>query len=63
MSFLGLDVGGSKCRYEWWPRGHAPGGESPTAQPSVDGVDAAAATLVAAVRAAESGGGRPDAVV
>ena len=25
MSFLGLDVGGTKCRFEWWPRGCAAG--------------------------------------
>ena len=63
MSFLGLDVGGSKCRYEWWPRGCAPGGDAATAQPAVQGVDAAVTALHDAVTAAAASHRRPEAVV
>ena len=63
MSFLGLDVGGSKCRYEWWPRGCAEGGDATTAQPAVHGVDQAVAALHDAVAAAIAAHERPDAVV
>ncbi|MFN3241524.1 MAG: N-acetylglucosamine kinase [Planctomycetota bacterium] len=63
MSFLGLDVGGSKCRFEWWPRGSAPGGDAPTSQPAVDGVDAASAALAVAIERAVAAHRRPEAVV
>jgi len=63
MNFLGLDVGGSKCRYEWWPRGNAPGGDAETAQPAVHGVDAAVTALERAIVAATSAHARPQAVV
>jgi N-acetylglucosamine kinase-like BadF-type ATPase len=52
MQFLGVDVGGSRCRYAWWPEGRLPGGEAPAAVPTVHGVTAAAAALAAALRAA-----------
>lgn len=42
MAYLGLDVGGSKCRFEWWPRGARAGGDGRSVQPAVHGVDAAA---------------------
>ena len=63
MSFLGLDVGGTKCRFEWWPRGCAAGGDAPTAQPAVHGVGAAVEGLEAAVRAATAAHEQPEAVV
>ncbi len=63
MSFLGLDVGGSKCRYEWWPRGCAEGGDASPAQPAVDGLDAAVEALGAAVAQAAAGHEAPRAVV
>ena len=63
MSFLGLDVGGTKCRYEWWPDGAAAGGDAPTARAGVDGDDAVVAALDGAIRAAASDHGAPDAVV
>lgn len=36
VSFLGLDIGGSKCRYEWWPEGHAEAGVTDPVHPAVD---------------------------
>lgn len=63
MSFLGLDVGGSKCRFEWWPRGCAAGGDAPTAQPAVDGSDAAVQALAGAIEQATGRHQCPDAVV
>ena len=62
---LGLDVGGSKCRYAWWPAERGPGGGARPAQPAVDGIDAtvdAMADAIAAARAS-AGGAVPDAVV
>jgi N-acetylglucosamine kinase-like BadF-type ATPase len=50
--FLGLDVGGSQCRFEWWPTGSAPGGDAASVQPAVHGVDAAVVGLDAALHAA-----------
>ncbi|MFN9842746.1 MAG: BadF/BadG/BcrA/BcrD ATPase family protein, partial [Planctomycetota bacterium] len=52
MTFLGLDVGGSQCRYEWWPAGCAAGGDAASVQPAVHGVDATAAGLFAALQQA-----------
>lgn len=63
MSFLGLDVGGSKCRYEWWPSGSLPGGDAPTARPSVDGVEVVVDALAGAIEAAVVDGRVPAAVV
>jgi glucosamine kinase len=50
--FLGLDVGGSQCRYEWWPAGIRPGGDAASVQPAVHGVDATVQGLAAALLAA-----------
>ena len=36
MSYLGLDIGGSKCRYEWWPPGQIVGGMTEPIHPAVD---------------------------
>lgn len=36
VSFLGLDIGGSKTRYEWWPAGAADGGVADPVHPAVD---------------------------
>lgn len=52
MEFLGFDVGGSQCRYEWWPAGSRPGGDARAVQPAVQGIDAACDGLAAALRAA-----------
>lgn len=52
MVFLGLDVGGSQCRFEWWPAGAARGGDAASVQPAVHGIDATVAGLDAALRAA-----------
>lgn len=50
--FLGLDVGGSQCRYEWWPTGCRPGGDARAVQPAVQGLDAACDGLALALRTA-----------
>jgi len=50
--FLGLDVGGSQCRYEWWPAGCRSGGDARAVQPAVQGLDAACDGLAEALRAA-----------
>lgn len=50
--FLGLDVGGSQCRYEWWPAGCRSGGDARAVQPAVQGLDAACDGLTEALRAA-----------
>lgn len=52
MRFLGVDVGGSRCRYEWLPAGVLPGGEAVAATPTVHGLTAAAAALAAALQTA-----------
>ncbi len=62
MAYLGLDVGGSKCRFEWWPRGARAGGDARSVQPAVHGVEAAAEGLAVALRAA-AGDGAPTAAV
>lgn len=36
VSYLGLDIGGSKCRYEWWPEGCAASGVTDPVHPAVD---------------------------
>jgi N-acetylglucosamine kinase-like BadF-type ATPase len=36
VSYLGLDIGGSKCRYEWWPEGAAERGVTDPVHPAVD---------------------------
>jgi len=36
VSFLGLDIGGSKCRYEWWPVDVIAGGVTDPVHPAVD---------------------------
>ncbi|HEB54454.1 MAG TPA: hypothetical protein ENI87_14480 [bacterium] len=36
MAFLGLDIGGSKARFEWWPASAHPGGDAPAVHPAVD---------------------------
>lgn len=62
MASLGLDVGGSKCRYAFWPDQSRPGGEAPTVQPAVDGVALAVERIAAAI-AAGCGATMPDAIV
>lgn len=56
MAFLGFDVGGSKCRFEWWPRGARAGGDGRSVQPAVHGVDVAADGLAAVLRDAARDG-------
>ncbi|MFT4840488.1 MAG: N-acetylglucosamine kinase-like BadF-type ATPase [Planctomycetota bacterium] len=36
VSYLGLDIGGSKCRYEWWPEGSVDSGVTNPVHPAVD---------------------------
>ncbi|MCA8951600.1 MAG: ATPase, partial [Planctomycetes bacterium] len=50
MICLGLDVGGTSCRAEWWPAGARPCGVAPGVQPAVQGVDAAVAGLLRVLR-------------
>ncbi|MBL8748791.1 MAG: hypothetical protein JNK78_06500 [Planctomycetes bacterium] len=45
MHFLGVDVGGTHCRCEWWPPDSRPGAHSRGVQPAVHGVDAAVEAL------------------
>jgi glucosamine kinase len=52
VTFLGLDVGGSKCRYEWWPADSLPGGDARAVQPAVHGLDATVAGLAEALETA-----------
>jgi N-acetylglucosamine kinase-like BadF-type ATPase len=52
VSFLGFDVGGSNCRYEWWPEGSLPGGDAASVQPAVHGIEATVAGLGAALELA-----------
>ncbi|HEX5052399.1 MAG TPA: BadF/BadG/BcrA/BcrD ATPase family protein [Planctomycetota bacterium] len=52
MNFLGLDVGGTHCRYEWWPTGSRAGGHARPVQPAVHGIEATADGLFAALAAA-----------
>lgn len=47
--FLGLDVGGTHCRCEWFPAGTVPGCEAPGVQPAVHGLEAAIAGLAEAI--------------
>lgn len=55
MAFLGLDVGGTRCRYEWWPGDGRSGGAAAGVQPAVVGPEAAADVLAPILQAA----GRP----
>ncbi|MBX3465142.1 MAG: hypothetical protein KF830_18390, partial [Planctomycetes bacterium] len=50
--FLGLDVGGTRCRAEWWPPEAASGHDAPGVQPAVHGPDAAMAALAMALATA-----------
>ncbi len=50
--FLGFDVGGSQCRFEWLPAGAAPGGDAASVQPAVQGIEVASAGLATALRQA-----------
>jgi glucosamine kinase len=56
MTFLGLDVGGTQCRYEWYPADVLPGGVARGVQPAVHGIETTvtclAEVLGAAVRTA-----------
>ncbi len=52
MVFLGLDVGGSKCRFEWWPVGSGIGGDAASVQPAVHGIEATVEGMIAALRQA-----------
>jgi len=51
VSYLGLDVGGTNCRFAWWPEGSHAGGEARGVQPVVHGVDATVAALREALAA------------
>ncbi|MBL8755559.1 MAG: hypothetical protein JNK15_19840 [Planctomycetes bacterium] len=62
MPFLGFDVGGSQCRYEWWPIASHSGGDGASVQPAVHGIDATIAGLAAVLRAATAEV-RPEAAV
>lgn len=62
MTFLGLDVGGSHCRFEWAPAGVLPGGDAHAVQPAVHGIDATIVGLADALGAAFAIC-KPDAVV
>lgn len=50
MTCLGLDVGGTHCRYEWWPAGVHAGGDAAGAQPAVHGVEATIRGLAGVLR-------------
>lgn len=52
MEFLGLDVGGSQCRGEWWPPGSHPGRDGRSVQPAVQGLEATVAGLAEELHAA-----------
>ncbi len=52
MTYLGLDVGGTHCRFEWWPEGCHPGGDARAVQPAVHGIEATVAGLAEAIAAA-----------
>lgn len=56
--YLGLDVGGTKCRWEWLPPSR-PGGSAPGVQPAVQGEAAAVQALAAALRSALAGAPPP----
>jgi N-acetylglucosamine kinase-like BadF-type ATPase len=62
VSYLGLDVGGTSCRFACWPENAQPGGSAPGVQPVVHGVDATVAAL-AAVLATACRAARPAAAV
>lgn len=50
MQFLGIDVGGTSCRSEWWPSGGRPGADARGVQPAVHGVAAAVEALADVLR-------------
>lgn len=52
MTYLGIDVGGTQCRFEWWPAGRHAGGDGRAVQPAVHGIDATVAGLVDVLRVA-----------
>ncbi|HEX6811904.1 MAG TPA: BadF/BadG/BcrA/BcrD ATPase family protein [Planctomycetota bacterium] len=52
MTFLGLDVGGTHCRWEWWPAGVLPGGDARGVQPAVHGIEASTAALAEVLESA-----------
>jgi len=63
MSFLGLDVGGTKCRFEWWPRGCAAGGDAPTARLALGDPEASVQLLCDLIARAVGAGRPPEALV
>lgn len=50
--WLGLDCGGTKTRWRWWPAGVRAGGDGPAVQPVSQGLAGAAAALLSALRSA-----------
>lgn len=52
VTWLGLDVGGTHCRWEWWPAGVHAGGEASGVQPAVHGVGATSHALAGVLREA-----------
>lgn len=53
MSYLGLDVGGTRCRFAFWPGDGQQCGTLPGVQPVVHGIDATVAALADAIAAAD----------
>ena len=60
--FLGVDVGGTHCRCEWWPPGGRHASDARGVQPAVQGVDATVVAL-AEVLLQEARSGAPTAAV
>ncbi|HZN38134.1 MAG TPA: BadF/BadG/BcrA/BcrD ATPase family protein [Planctomycetota bacterium] len=52
MTFLGLDVGATQCRYEWYPADVLPGGVARGVQPAVHGIEATVSGLAEVLAAA-----------
>jgi len=52
VAFLGLDVGGTNCRFEWSQAGSLAGGDAPGVQPAVHGVEATVRGLAAVLERA-----------
>lgn len=50
MQFLGIDVGGTGCRSEWWPPGGRSGADAGGVQPAVHGVEPAIQALADVLR-------------
>lgn len=63
MRFLGLDVGGTNCRYEYWPAGSGASGRGAGVQPAVHGLDATITGLTTVLREAEGRAEAPTAAV